>query len=360
MSGLHDRLNPLVLRGSRQEHLEMRVHRMTADERLFLAPFPGICVEQDRATLAGGRAGIEEFLRAAPPDLRAAILSALAGYFDGPPRARLGEETLPSDRTLIMGILNVTPDSFYDGGRHNDAESAVAAGLKMAEQGADVIDVGPESTRPGSEPVEPQEQIQRAVPVIRQLAARGLRISVDTSSARVAREALAAGARMVNDVRGLAADPGMIPAAAESKASVVISHIRGEPRTMQNSPRYDDVVEEVTRELRRLVAAAREGGIGADRIWIDPGLGFGKRFEDNLALLNGISELRSLGIPIVVGASRKSFIGRIMGKSDPGDRLTGSLAAAAWCAWAGARMVRVHDVAETRDALAVIDRVRSA
>jgi dihydropteroate synthase len=286
--------------------------------------------------------------------------SAIHNFFRSRYDLRLPCETLRlGEKTLIMGILNVTPDSFYDGGRYASSQAAVEQGIRMAQQGADIIDVGGESTRPGSQPVSSEEQIRRVGPVIRELAARGLRVSVDTTRAVVASAAIEAGAVIVNDTSGLQGDPAMIRTLARTGAAAVIMHIQGTPQTMQAAPRYDDVMEEVTQTLHAWAEAAVSGGVARDRIVVDPGFGFGKTFEHNLTLLARVSELRSLGFPVLVGASRKSFIGALTGKSDPEDRLHGSLAVAAYAAMQGAQIVRVHDVKETRDVLAVIDRVRA-
>lgn len=260
---------------------------------------------------------------------------------------------------LVWGVINATPDSFSDGGRHADVESAVRHARLLAEEGADVLDVGGESTRPGAAPVEPAEEIRRVVPVLARLRELDLgpRLSVDTRRAQVAREALAAGATVINDV-GAGADPGMADAVAGGGAEWVLLHMRGTPATMQQAPRYQDVVAEVEGFLRGRVAAAEAAGIPRERLWIDPGLGFGKTLEHNLALLRGLERFVALGVRVLVGASRKSFLGALTGRTDPTQRLAGSLACALRACCAGVHGVRVHDVGATRDALAVLAGIR--
>ena len=266
--------------------------------------------------------------------------------------------TLPtSRRTVVMGVLNVTPDSFSDGGlassSDGSADRAVELGLAMVAAGADCIDVGGESTRPGADPVPREVELERVVPVVAGLAARGVVVSVDTRHGDVARAALAAGASIVNDVGALAPDEGMLEAVAEAGAAYVIMHLRGEPRTMQDDPRFDDVVAEVERDLVAARAGALAAGIAPDAVALDPGIGFGKTLAHNLALLAAVPRLVALGSPVLVGTSRKSFIGRLTGVGAPDERLAGSLASAVLAARDGARIVRVHDVAATVEALAV-------
>lgn len=253
----------------------------------------------------------------------------------------------------VMGVLNVTPDSFSDGGRHLALDAALAAAERMIAEGAAVIDVGGESTRPGATPVDADEERRRVLPVIEALAARGLGapISIDTRKAAVARDALAAGATIVNDVTGLG-DPAMAGAVAEAGAAVVIGHIQGLPETMQADPRYGDVVGEV----HAFLAAAREravaAGVASDAVLVDPGIGFGKRLPDNLALIRSAGSFADLG-PVVVGVSRKSFLGTLLDERPVDDRLAGGLGAAVAAVVAGARLVRTHDVRPTVDALRV-------
>ena len=250
-----------------------------------------------------------------------------------------------------MGILNVTPDSFFDGGRHADPDRAVERGRMLAAEGADIVDVGGESTRPGARAVDASVEIARVVPVVEALAAEGIPVSVDTSKPEVMRAALAAGASMVNDVRALL-EPGAMEVVASSGAAVCLMHMRGTPETMQVETAYADVVAEVRDFLARRAAACERAGIARNRIVVDPGFGFGKGVAENLALLRRLRDLVAAGYPVLAGLSRKSTIGAITGRS-PGDRLAGSLAAALTAVERGAAIVRVHDVRETVDALRV-------
>jgi dihydropteroate synthase len=260
-------------------------------------------------------------------------------------------------RTVVMGVLNVTPDSFSDGGLALDPaggpDRAIDLGLALVAAGADCVDVGGESTRPGADPVDEAVERDRVVPVIAALVAHGVLVSVDTRRASVARAALAAGAALVNDVGALAPDDGMLAQVAAAGAGYVAMHLRGTPRTMQDAPHFDDVVTEVEDELRVAVERAIAAGVAPDAIAIDPGIGFGKTLEHNLALLAAIPRLSASGSPVLVGTSRKSFIGRLTGVGAPADRLAGSLASAVLAARDGARILRVHDVAATVQALAV-------
>ncbi len=248
-----------------------------------------------------------------------------------------------------MGILNVTPDSFSDGGAYLDHDAAVARAEQMLDEGAAIIDVGPESTRPGSMPVAADEQIRRAVPVIQALHERRPQavISIDTRSAVVAAAARAAGASIVNDISALRDDPQMSELVRHTGAGVVLMHMRGTPATMQADPHYDDVVAEVGEFLRERASWAESRGIARERIAVDPGIGFGKTIEHNLALLRGLESLVDLGYPVLVGASRKSFIGKLLAAPDSADRLAGSLACALRAVVAGACVVRAHDVSMT-------------
>lgn len=254
-------------------------------------------------------------------------------------------------RPRVMGILNVTPDSFFDGGRHDDPDRAVERGRMLAAEGADIVDVGGESTRPGARAVDASVEIARVVPVVEALAAEGIPVSVDTSKPEVMRAALAAGASMVNDVRALL-EPGAMEVVASSGAAVCLMHMRGTPETMQVETAYADVVAEVRDFLARRAAACERAGIARNRIVVDPGFGFGKGVAENLALLRRLRDLVAAGYPVLAGLSRKSTIGAITGRS-PGDRLAGSLAAALTAVERGAAIVRVHDVRETVDALRV-------
>lgn len=255
-------------------------------------------------------------------------------------------------RPKLMGVVNVTPDSFSDGGLYLDADAAVAHGEELAAEGAAILDVGGESTRPGAEPVGAEEERARVEPVVARLAAAGHTVSVDTSKATVAEAALGAGAQIVNDVTALRGDPEIGALCAERGAGLVLMHMQGEPRTMQDEPAYDDVVEDVRAFLAERVEAARGMGASEERIWLDPGIGFGKTLEHNLELLRRLGELRGLGRPLVVGTSRKSFIGKIDG-SGVGERLGGTIASSVLAAAAGADVLRVHDVAEIAQAMAM-------
>ncbi len=282
------------------------------------------------------------------------LIKALLARLASPPKSltlpggSLSFEAAPR----LMGILNITPDSFSDGGRYRDPGEAVGEGLCLVEQGAELLDVGGESTRPGAAPVSAEEESRRVLPVIRELVRQaGVPVSVDTRKAEVAAEALAAGAAIVNDVSALG-DPAMAPLLAGGDAALVLMHMRGEPETMQDDPRYADPVDEIYRWLEARLAAAEEAGIARERLVVDPGIGFGKRPEDNSALIRRLAEFHSLGAPLLLGASRKSFLGLLTGEEDPERRLEGSLAAAARAADAGAQILRVHDVAATRRFLA--------
>jgi dihydropteroate synthase len=252
----------------------------------------------------------------------------------------------------IMGVVNVTPDSFSDGGFYLDPDQAIAHGHQLVAAGAEILDVGGESTRPGAEPVVEEEELRRVVPVIRGLSGSQCRVSVDTSKARVAEAALDAGAEIVNDVTALRGDPEMASLCAERGATVVLMHMLGEPRTMQQDPRYNDVVTEVKAFLATRLEAAVAAGIDEERVWLDPGIGFGKTGAHNMELLRRLGELRELGRPLVVGTSRKSFIGRVDG-SPADQRLGGTIASSVLAAAEGADVLRVHDVAEVRQALTV-------
>ncbi len=250
---------------------------------------------------------------------------------------------------LVMGILNVTPDSFSDGGEHGTIDAAVAHGLRMLDEGADIIDVGGESTRPGADAVSEADERARVVPVIEELARQTDPVlSVDTSKAAVARDAVAAGAVIVNDVTALAGDPDMPALAARAGVGVVLMHMRGTPRTMQSDPVYADVVSEVREYLKARVQAAVAAGVARECVAVDPGIGFGKTAAHNVALLARVAEL-SEDAPLVVGLSRKSFLGHLTGR-DVGDRLAAGLAALACCVMRGAHVMRVHDVKASRDA----------
>ncbi|HEY9254023.1 MAG TPA: dihydropteroate synthase [Stenotrophomonas sp.] len=263
------------------------------------------------------------------------------------------------DRPRVMGIVNVTPDSFSDGGAHASTEAAVAHGLALVEQGADLLDIGGESTRPGAEPVPLETELARVLPVIEQLHARTeVPISIDTFKPEVMRAAVAAGAGMINDVYALRM-PGALPAAAELGVPVVLMHMLGEPRSMQDAPHYDDVVGEVHRFLAERIFAAEMAGIDKKRLIVDPGFGFGKTAAHNLQLLAALSRLGELGLPVLAGLSRKRSIGEWTGREPTAERVAGSLAAHLIAVQRGALLVRVHDVAPTVDALRVWAAVAS-
>ncbi|HZQ75332.1 MAG TPA: dihydropteroate synthase [Burkholderiales bacterium] len=248
-----------------------------------------------------------------------------------------------------MGVVNVTPDSFSDGGRFLDAQAAIAQARRLAEEGADIVDLGGESTRPGAAPVSEEEELRRIVPVLEQVG--DLCVSVDTRRPRVMERALAAGASMINDIQALGA-PGAMDAVARSQCAVCLMHMKGEPATMQREPHYDDVVREVRAFLSQRIAECEKAGIARGRIVADPGFGFGKTAEHNLALLKNLRMLENLGVPLLAGLSRKSTIGKLTGRP-PQERLAGSLAMALLALQGGAKILRVHDVKETKDVIAV-------
>lgn len=249
-----------------------------------------------------------------------------------------------------MGIVNVTPDSFSDGGLFLDREAAISHGRELARDGAEILDIGGESTRPGAADVGPAVERERTAPVVGALAGEGLTVSIDTSKASVAEAALDAGAAIVNDVTALRSDPNLAGLCADRDCGVVLMHMLGTPRTMQKDPHYDDVVDEVRSFLAERVQAAVAAGIDEERIWVDPGIGFGKTVEHNLELLRRLGELAELGRPIVIGTSRKSFLGTLTGR-DVGERLGGTIAASVLPLIAGAEIFRVHDVREVHQAL---------
>ncbi len=269
-----------------------------------------------------------------------------------------GEFSLPLDRPHVVGVLNLTPDSFSDGGRYDDPARAVEHAWRMAEEGASIVELGGESTRPGARPVPPAEESRRVLPVLERLAGFPRPLAVDTSDPVLMREAAARGVRLVNDVRALRR-PGALETAASLGLAVVLMHMRGEPSTMQDDPRYDDVVEDVHAFLAARRDAARAAGIGPRSILLDPGFGFGKTLEHNLALLRALGRFRDLGCPLLAGLSRKSFVGILGGGRPVARRLPASLAAAILAYENGALFLRAHDVAATRDALAFAHAVRA-
>jgi dihydropteroate synthase len=253
---------------------------------------------------------------------------------------------------IVMGVVNVTPDSFSDGGEWLDPDAAVAHGRDLVAQGAAILDIGGESTRPGAEPVTATEELRRVVPVLEGLAGAGARLSIDTSKAAVAAAALDAGATFVNDVTALRGDPAMAALVAERGCDVCLMHMLGEPRTMQRDPRYADVVDDVKAFLAQRLELAVAAGIAEEHVWLDPGIGFGKTVDHNLELLARLDEIVALGRPVVVGTSRKSFLGVITGRA-AGERVPATIATNVLALARGARVFRVHDVAQARDALLV-------
>jgi dihydropteroate synthase len=260
-------------------------------------------------------------------------------------------------RTLVMGIVNVTPDSFSDGGSFLDTASAVDQGARLAEEGADVLDVGGESTRPGAAQVPVDDELERVVPVVEQLVKQvDVPVGVDTRKAEVARRALDVGAAIVNDVTA-GSDADMFGVVRETGAGLVLMHMRGDPQTMQDDPRYDDVVTEVRDYLASRIGSAVAAGVPRAQLCVDPGIGFGKNLDHNLAILRAIASFRELRTPVLVGASRKRFIGQLTGVDDPADRIEGTAGAVAWCAAQGVDVVRVHDVLQMRRVVNVVDAI---
>ncbi len=269
-----------------------------------------------------------------------------------------GRRLEPGPRTLVMGILNVTPDSFADGGRFFDRDRAVERGLEMASQGADIIDVGGESTRPYSGGLSEQEELDRVIPVIEALAARlETLLSIDTYKSGVAKAALSAGASMINDVSALRFDPELARVAGEAGVLLILMHMQGTPGDMQDNPAYDDLMGEIKEFLREAADRAVAGGVARDMLLVDPGIGFGKTVEHNLEIIRSLGELHELGLPVVLGCSRKSFIGHILGKA-PDFRDAGTMGAVSAGVLNGARVVRVHNVEMTVDAVRVVDAIK--
>ncbi len=275
---------------------------------------------------------------------------------------RVKKGALPlGKKTLLMGVLNVTPDSFSDGGLFLDKEKALARGLEMVEEGADLIDVGGESTRPGTKPLGEEEELRRVLPVIESLARRiDVPISIDTYKSGVAGEAIQAGAEIINDISGLRFDPGLAEVAARHSAPLVLMHMRGTPETMQKDLHYESFFSEILLSLRASIEKAEAAGVETGQIVIDPGIGFGKSLEQNLLILKHLSEFRILGRPILLGTSRKSFIGKILDAPDSSERLEGTLASIAIGILNGAHIIRCHDVPQAKKAMAVADAIRLA
>ena len=272
----------------------------------------------------------------------------------------LGGRLLPlADRVHIMGVLNVTPDSFSDDGRYVDPDAAVAHALSMVEQGADVLDIGAESSQPGAVPIDEEEERRRLISVVRAVCRRTtVPVSVDTTKASIAQEALDVGAALINDISALRFDARMGDVVAKSGAGLILMHMQGTPQTMQRAAQYTDVVEEVRQFLKARLEAAREAGIQTERILLDPGIGFGKNCQHNVVLLDRLDAFHTLGRPLVIGVSRKAFIGKILGRP-VGERLMGTAGAVAVAVMKGARMVRVHDVAPIRDVVKMVESIHN-
>jgi len=259
-------------------------------------------------------------------------------------------------RPLIMGIINVTPDSFSDGGKFLDPEAAVAHALNLEKQGADIIDVGGESTRPGSDPVAPEDELKRVIPVVRGIRQKSrIIISIDTYKAGIADQALHTGASWINDISGLRFDSNMVKVAKKWDCPVVVMHMKGQPKTMQQNPFYQDVLTELLDFFRERIQYLNKKGI--KKLILDPGIGFGKRLEDNLNILRHLEQFKGFGLPLLIGTSRKSFIGAITGQP-AGKRLAGSLASQIWAVLKGVQIIRTHDVAETKESMAIINEIR--
>jgi dihydropteroate synthase len=274
-------------------------------------------------------------------------------------RCRSGDLRL-GERTLIMGVLNVTPDSFSDGGLYLEPQRAIEHGLRMAEEGADIIDVGGESSRPGSDPAPLDEELKRVIPVIEGLASRlEIPLSVDTYKSQVAERAIEAGAQMINDISGLRFDPQVPAVAARFDTPLIIMHIKGSPKTMQQNPSYEDLMGEIIAYLREGIEKAERGGVDPHQVIVDPGIGFGKRVQDNLVIINRLDELNTLGRPLLIGTSRKSFIGALLG-AEVHQRGVGTLATVAVSVLKGAHIVRVHDVAPMKQAVDMVDAIINA
>jgi dihydropteroate synthase len=274
-------------------------------------------------------------------------------------RCRSGDLRL-GERTLIMGVLNVTPDSFSDGGLYLEPQMAIEHGLRMAEEGADIIDVGGESSRPGSDPAPLDEELKRVIPVIEGLASRlEIPLSVDTYKSQVAERAIEAGAQMINDISGLRFDPQVPAVAARFDTPLIIMHIKGSPKTMQQNPSYEDLMGEIIAYLREGMEKAERGGVDPHQVIVDPGIGFGKRVQDNLVIINRLDELNTLGRPLLIGTSRKSFIGALLG-AEVHQRGVGTLATVAVSVLKGAHIVRVHDVAPMKQAVDMVDAIINA
>ena len=333
------------------EAFELRARWAAGGGEVLIAgdPFSAAAVP---AVVTGSR---EQFEKALAGSGAAAVLARAVRLFHAIPAPVAGLEF--GRRTHLMGIVNVTPDSFSDGGKFESAAAAIAQGERLAQAGASILDVGGESTRPGAEPVGAEEEKRRVLPVVAALAKKlRVPVSIDTTKAEVARAALDAGAAMVNDISGLRFDAAMAPLVAERGAPAVVMHMKGTPRTMQQGPQYRDPVAEICAWLRESLEAASRAGIPEDRLIVDPGIGFGKTMEHNLEILARLREFRTLGRPILVGVSRKSFLGKLTGLDAPARALP-SAGAAAWCIAQGADILRVHDVEETESVRKVVDAI---
>jgi len=264
-----------------------------------------------------------------------------------------------SKKTYIMGILNITTDSFYDGGKYISVDKAVKHALKMADEGADIIDIGGESTRPGAEPISVDEELKRVIPVIENLSKKlSIPISIDTYKAKVAEEAINAGATIINDISGLRFDPLMPEVASKYKVPIIVMHIKGTPKDMQKNPQYDALIPEITEYLRGSIVLAKQAGVDENMIIIDPGIGFGKLLEHNLQIIKNLREFTQLGKPILIGVSRKSFIGKILNDEPPSERLEGTASSVAISVINGANIVRVHDVGFMSKVVKVADAIK--
>jgi len=291
--------------------------------------------------------------RASGPLVEVADWAPAAGWLDALSRPRYPFAGLTLERPAIMGVVNVTPDSFSDGGDFLDHANAIAQGTALLDAGADILDIGGESTRPGADPVSPEEEIRRVVPIVRHFAERGAVVSIDTRHAAVMAAALEAGAAIINDVTGLTGDPESFDVAVRSAVPVILMHMRGEPRTMQQAPEYADVSTDVYAYLAERVAACLKAGIGLENLCVDPGIGFGKTVSHNLEILRHTALFHGIGVPVLIGLSRKRFIGALSRQEPPKDRLAGSLAGALVSMGQGVQIVRVHDVAEMYQARAL-------
>ena len=322
----------------------------------FLAggPVAFTCAEVIQGTPGDNRKELRSFAELDASDEQAirALLDAITA-----PRTAIGSLSL--DQPRIMGVVNVTPDSFSDGGLHATTDAAIAHALELAKEGADILDIGGESTRPGSDPVSAEDEVTRVLPVIEGLKKAGCMISVDTRKSAIMEQALSAGAHMLNDVSALTHDPGSLKVAAKSGLPAVLMHAQGDPKTMQDDPVYKDVILEVFDYLAGRIAACEAAGIDKSRIIADPGIGFGKTLEHNLALLDAMSLFHGLGVALMLGVSRKRFIGTLTHVENPRDRSPGSIAAALGGIAQGVQLVRVHDVAATHQALSVWSAVNS-